>query len=113
MMAMTYHGSMKAFLSRFVALAMLLVPAAGQVWAQDRQVDVELVLAVDVSGSMRDHELALQRRGYAEAFRTKAVHDAIAGGLIGGLLGGLMGGAAAGCGLAGSAASAPVASSSK
>ncbi|MBO6637278.1 MAG: DUF1194 domain-containing protein [Roseitalea sp.] len=80
---MTYHGLMKALLLRFVALVMLLVPAAGQVWAQDRQVDVELVLAVDVSGSMRDHELALQRRGYAEAFRTKAVHDAIAGGLIG------------------------------
>lgn len=80
---MTYHGFMKTLLSRFVALVMLLFPAAGQVWAQERQVDVELVLAVDVSGSMRDHELALQRRGYAEAFRTKAVHDAISGGLIG------------------------------
>ena len=30
-------------------------------------VDLELVLAVDVSGSINVHELAIQRRGYAEA----------------------------------------------
>lgn len=51
--------------------------------AHAKQVDVELVLAVDVSGSMRDHELRIQRRGYVEAFRSQAVHDAIEGGLIG------------------------------
>lgn len=67
------------------ALAVLAASAilAGPALAQERQVDVELVLAVDVSGSMRFNELQIQRRGYAEAFRSRAVHEAIAGGLIG------------------------------
>lgn len=40
-------------------------------------VDVELVLAADVSGSMQLEELAIQRRGYAEAFRSRDVIEAI------------------------------------
>ena len=51
--------------------------------ARAEQVDVELVLAVDVSGSMQFNELQIQRRGYVEAFRSKQVHDAIGDGLIG------------------------------
>lgn len=46
-------------------------------------VDVALVLAVDISYSMDLDELALQRRGYVEAFRSKAIHDAIARGAVG------------------------------
>ncbi len=65
-----------------IALVVAVWPA-GPAQAQLRQVDVELVLAVDVSGSMRPAELQIQRRGYVEAFRASVVHDAIAGGLIG------------------------------
>ena len=49
-------------------------PAA---YGQEKAVDLELVLAVDVSGSIRPTEFALQRRGLAEAFRDPAVHAAI------------------------------------
>lgn len=67
---------------RALAFALLAVLwMAGPVRAQ--QVDVELVLAVDVSGSMRFNELHIQRRGYVEAFRSSEVHEAIEGGLIG------------------------------
>ncbi len=44
---------------------------------QERAVDLELVLAVDVSGSVSPAEFALQRRGLAEAFRDPAVHTVI------------------------------------
>lgn len=47
------------------------------------EVDVELVLAVDVSRSMQLHELEIQRRGYAEALQSADVITAITGGMIG------------------------------
>lgn len=47
------------------------------------EVDVELVLAVDVSRSMTARELQIQRRGYAEALRSEAVARAVKSGLIG------------------------------
>lgn len=47
------------------------------------QVDVELVLAVDVSLSMSPNELELQRAGYAAALTDKAVLEAIASGMNG------------------------------
>lgn len=47
------------------------------------EVDVALVLAVDVSYSMDLDELALQRNGYIEAFRSRELHDAIARGAVG------------------------------
>ena len=40
-------------------------------------VDLELVLAVDVSLSMDEDEQRLQREGYADAFRDPAVIEAI------------------------------------
>ena len=46
-------------------------------------VDVELVLAVDVSWSMDADEQALQRAGYVAAFRDPEVQAVIAGGLHG------------------------------
>lgn len=46
-------------------------------------VDVALVLAVDVSASMDAEEQAVQRRGYAEAFRHPAVINAIRNGPTG------------------------------
>lgn len=58
--------------------------AMGEVaFAQEVEVDVELVLAVDVSRSMSPRELEIQRRGYAEALVSQPVLNAIRGGLTG------------------------------
>ncbi|MEL7163865.1 MAG: DUF1194 domain-containing protein [Pseudomonadota bacterium] len=52
--------------------------------AQSRvEVDVELVLAVDVSRSMQPFELEIQRRGYAAALASDEVARAIAKGPLG------------------------------
>jgi hypothetical protein len=59
-----------------VAIALFLAPSA---WAQ-AVVDLDLVLAVDVSGSVNEARFELQRRGYAAAFRDPTVLDAIAAG---------------------------------
>lgn len=58
-------------------------PNAQQATAPPEEVDVALVLAVDVSYSMDLDELALQRNGYIEAFRSKQLHDAVAKGAVG------------------------------
>ncbi len=47
------------------------------------EVDVELVLAVDVSRSISPEELAIQRLGYAEALTAPEVLEAIGDGLLG------------------------------
>lgn len=60
-------------------LCLTLLPAA----VLAREVDVELVLAVDVSRSMSPAELELQRRGYAEALGSDEVIKAIQSGLLG------------------------------
>ncbi|WP_181699225.1 DUF1194 domain-containing protein [Chthonobacter albigriseus] len=69
-------STLVGFLLSWMAAAL---PAA----AQDQAVDLELVLAVDVSGSMDTDEQALQRSGYIEALRSKDVMDAIRTGLHG------------------------------
>jgi len=46
-------------------------------------VDLELVLAVDVSASMDPDEQSLQRQGYVTAFRSQEVLEAIQSGAIG------------------------------
>lgn len=48
-----------------------------------REVDVELVLAVDMSGSMDLEEARIQRAGYLDALRHREFIDAVRGGLIG------------------------------
>jgi hypothetical protein len=53
-------------------------PAAGQQGM--RTVDLELVLAVDVSQSMDYDEHALQKNGYVDAFRHQEVIDALTSG---------------------------------
>lgn len=55
----------------------LAFPAAAE------EVDVELALMVDVSRSMLPNELALQRRGYAEALRSDEVLGAVESGFLG------------------------------
>jgi len=51
--------------------------------AAETDVDLELVLAVDTSGSVDDREYALQIKGIASAFRDPEVIDAIAAGPLG------------------------------
>ncbi len=69
--------------SVFTAALAAMISAFSLCPAQAEEVDVELVLAVDVSGSMRNAELRLQRRGYVEALRSPQVHEAIARGDLG------------------------------
>lgn len=57
--------------------------SAVPVVAAEEQVDLELALAVDVSGSVDQDEALLQRQGYVDAFRDPEIHRAIAGGIIG------------------------------
>ncbi|BBE71359.1 DUF1194 domain-containing protein [Oharaeibacter diazotrophicus] len=64
------------------ALASTCLAAAAPAGAEER-VDLELVLAVDVSGSMDRDEQELQRAGYVAAIRSPEVLAAIEGGLGG------------------------------
>ncbi len=57
-----------------------LAPGAARA---DVEVDLALVIAVDISYSMDPEELTLQRQGFAEAFRSPAVHEAIRSGMLG------------------------------
>lgn len=50
--------------------------------ATAQEVDLELVLLVDVSRSMTEAELELQRRGYAEALASEQVFKAVQSGLL-------------------------------
>jgi hypothetical protein len=60
------------------AIAGLAMPAAAQT-----RVDLELVIAVDVSLSMDLDEQRLQREGYVAAFRDEEIHKAIVSGSYG------------------------------
>ena len=68
-----------------VALSALLplAPASAQTGAEKSDVDLQLVLAVDASGSVNQHRFELQRAGYAAAFRDANVIRAIRGGAKG------------------------------
>lgn len=61
----------------------LILFLARPLHAEPVEVDLELVLAVDVSRSMTPLELEIQRRGYAEALTSDEVWTAIRGGMIG------------------------------
>ncbi len=51
--------------------------------AAERAVDLELVLAADISGSMDPEEASLQRQGFVNALRHPEVIKAIQGGMLG------------------------------
>lgn len=73
-----------ALLVRAAAVACMLLLVAKAGLAQDRpQVDVELVLAVDISYSMDYDELALQREGYILAIASEQFLDAMRRGPLG------------------------------
>ncbi len=63
-----------------VAIAVLAMGVSTTAWADSRPVDLALVLAIDVSGSVNADRYDLQRRGYAAAFASRDVADAIAAG---------------------------------
>jgi hypothetical protein len=65
-----------------LALALILIGAAAraQVPAGQQAVDLQLVLAVDASGSVNQTRFDLQKRGYAAAFRNPKVIAAIMAG---------------------------------
>lgn len=62
------------------ALAFLL-GGAGETVAAEVQVDLQLVLAVDASGSVNMRRFELQKQGYAAAFRNPRVLTAIRSGM--------------------------------
>lgn len=64
------------------ALLFSLVSLATTAAADAIEVDLELVLLVDVSRSMTERELEIQRRGYAAALSSDAVHAAVQSGLL-------------------------------
>jgi hypothetical protein len=68
-----------------VGLGLILAGAglAPEAARADVEVDLALVLAVDISYSMDPEELTLQRQGFAEAFRSPVVHEAIRSGMLG------------------------------
>ena len=66
-----------------LAAVLLALALSSTARAQQTTVDLQLVLAVDVSGSVNQTRYELQRRGYAEAFRHQRVIDAIRSGSTG------------------------------
>jgi hypothetical protein len=68
---------------RALVIVSAIAMNAWPVLAKDTEVDLELVLAVDVSGSMDRDEQELQRNGYVEAFRHPDVLNAIGTGMTG------------------------------
>jgi hypothetical protein len=68
-----------AKLSAFLLAFALAVGSADSARAQPT-VDLQLVLAVDVSGSVSDERFRLQKEGYAQAFRNWRVLEAIRSG---------------------------------
>lgn len=65
------------------AAALFLLAQAASAQARDVPVDLELVIAVDVSGSVDSDEAQLQRNGYVGAFSDKEVIGAITSGMLG------------------------------
>jgi hypothetical protein len=66
--------------SAFAAVALLFVLAVPLQAQSPEEVDLELVLMVDASGSVDQQEYRLQRGGYIQAFRDPRVIDAIGSG---------------------------------
>jgi hypothetical protein len=66
-----------------VLSAALLTAPPVPAGAQEVPVDLELVLAVDISGSVDEVEARLQREGYIAALRHPQVIEAIQGGMFG------------------------------
>jgi hypothetical protein len=66
-----------------VGIAAILLTVHGSAAGEKPVADLELVLAGDVSGSMTEEELRLQREGLAAAFHDPQVLNAIRSGPLG------------------------------
>jgi hypothetical protein len=77
---MQLKASCLAALLVFASLTARAQAPGGALGAADVPVDLALVLAVDASGSVNQTRLELQKHGYAQAFRSKQVIDAITAG---------------------------------
>ena len=66
-------------LSRMLAL-LLAIPLLLPAFADDKTVDLQLVLAIDASNSVTDERFELQKQGYIAAFRNPQVIKAIMSG---------------------------------
>src|SRR4029078_13726298 len=73
---------MRQLISTAILWLSLIAPVAAQTEALPTT-DILLVLAVDASGSVNQTRFELQRRGYADAFRSQQVLNAIRGGSTG------------------------------
>ena len=71
------------FLSGYIIALCACLWLPGNGVAAERTVDLELVLAADISGSMDLEEAALQRQGFVRAFRHRDVIEAIQRGRLG------------------------------
>lgn len=74
------RSRLAAHLAAGLALLWAFLPQPARA---ETEVDLALVIAVDISFSMDTEEQALQREGFAQAFRSRMVHDAIRGGMLG------------------------------
>lgn len=66
-----------------MTVVFMLVLGGRTAIAQEGMVDLELIIAVDISGSVDDDEAYLQRQGYIKAFRDPKVVEAIKSGPLG------------------------------
>ncbi len=81
--ARTVWGRASEKASALAAAALLTAGLVAATPARAVPVDLELVLAVDVSGSVNTAEFQLQQSGYSNAFRSSEVINAITSGTIG------------------------------
>jgi len=78
------RGSAAGLIASALAAPALILPRPARAESAEREpVDVELILAVDVSRSVDPDEQELQMRGYAAAFRDPKLAEGIARGSIG------------------------------
>jgi hypothetical protein len=66
---------------RVLLASALTVALAERLRAAEAEVDLQLVLAVDASGSVNQRRFDLQKQGYAAAFRNRRVLNAIQSGM--------------------------------
>ncbi len=77
------HQRLPPTLAVLTVVIFFSLAAIDAVAKAETAVDLELVLAVDVSGSMDEEEHVLQRQGYVAAFRHPEVINTIMSGFIG------------------------------
>jgi len=75
--------AMKASLRLFSSIAAVLASGSSAPAAQQQQVDLKLVIAVDVSQSIDDEEFRVERAGTADAFADPNVVKAVQSGSLG------------------------------